>query len=175
MRQLLVPHWPRKLHRVKAKLYDEAVCSKRDGIAVAEGSLLTYTVLINVDSIDRRDSFFAARLRLETLTLTALQLLPPLPVEAEMSITGESQPPTVLGAEMDTVGISTLAGADTVTLTGDTAAHDAHHRMVAAGHEAFNCTFGRRDNTLPGTARFCCCDTPPRPPGLTTRVLLSAH
>jgi len=124
MRQLLVPHWSKKLHSVTAKLYEAPVCSRLLGMAVGVGRLGTYTPLINVESIERSVALEA--LGLVTAIAIDFQSLPPLPVEAEMSMTGESHAPTVLGAEIDTAGTRALRGRDNVTLTGEADCQEPH-------------------------------------------------
>ena len=58
---------------------------------------------------------------LAAVTLTEVQLRPPLPVEAVRSIVIESQLPTAAGADATTVGATALEGARIVNTVCDTA------------------------------------------------------
>jgi len=114
---------------------------------------------------------------LATLTATEAQIRPPLPVEPEMSITGASQIPIVEGAEIDTIGLMALAGADNVTVAfvAVTKSQDSHTIGDSlAGHRAPK----REVDFLP--ARLIVCPSLTRPAaeeaaGITEMVLASTH
>ena len=126
IRHVPVPQRFRKLHMVTAKLtlYEAPLAKSLFGMAGATAEvfkLLTKTVFMKALSAD---TFCEGLL---TTTTTDSQARPPVPVELETSTVGETQRPTVEGAEMETVGTRALAGRDRVTLTLDVALpHDPH-------------------------------------------------
>ena len=62
---------------------------------------------------------------LSTVTELLAQGRPPLPLEPETSKVRPSQPPTIAGALIDTIGESTATGAEILTSAKATVRHDA--------------------------------------------------
>ena len=62
---------------------------------------------------------------LTAVSVTLLQVLPPLPIDEVKSSTIESQAPTSAGADATTVGATALVGAVIISVTGATLLHVA--------------------------------------------------
>jgi len=129
-RLTLVPQEPKKLHRVKEKLYVAPACKKVLEIGVGRGRPDRYLSFMNATSLEMFCAF-----GLVTLMVTEVQVLPPLPVDAEMSRVGESHTPTVLGADIDTVGMTGFVGATIVRLAGLTTPQELQE-VASLGHWA---------------------------------------